>query len=192
MHLIQGTTTGLSPLLHHTITVSLTLSRTGRERERGERDYYRTHASNASSATLAQSVPRHSSGSGSSAHHRSKSQPRSEHRRPHTSRSVSTYEKPVRASYDQPPVRSATLPAQYPHPAQPQYTSAPGQPVVVKDGRRAYVVVPPHGGRVEVRVRVFIPLIADPEYSLSFSSPYPIHSSVATPKLHPPPHLRFS
>ena len=141
-------------------------NRSGRERDRtvvAERDHYRTHASNASSATLVQPSAR---ASGSS--HRSKSQPRSEHRRPHTSRSVSTsvpYDKPGRASYDQPPVRSATLPAQYGHSNQPQYTSAPGQTVVVKHGRQQYVVVPPHGGRVEVRVRLLpLPLSTDPAY----------------------------
>lgn len=143
--------------------------RTGRERERGEREYYRTHASNASSATLVQAAaPRYGSASGSSTPHRSKSQPRSsDHRRPQTSRSVTAtvpYDRPVRASYDQPPVRSATLPAQHAQPAHPQYTSQPGQAVVMKHGRQTYVVVPPHGGRVEVRVRVFPPPCTDPVY----------------------------
>ncbi|OCB85828.1 hypothetical protein A7U60_g7180 [Sanghuangporus baumii] len=45
--------------------------------------------------------------------------------------------------------RSQTLPA----PTQPQFTGAPGQTVVMHNGRQTYVVVPPHGARVQVCVR---------------------------------------
>jgi hypothetical protein len=146
------------------------------------RDYH-THASNASSATLVQQpTTRYGSGSGSSTPHRSQSQPRS-HKRPQTSRSQTiTYDKPVSAGYGQPPVHSATYPAVQPQYAQPQhhhgqqYTSAPGQTVVMKQGKQTYVVVPPHGGRVEIRVRKFpSPSFMDLSYSLYlFYSHFPL------------------
>lgn len=129
--------------------------------------------SNASTPTLVASHPQHSSGGSSHSHsqkhaYRSQSQTRSStrsHSRPPPSRAQQHSQAYMYASQPPPPLpshgvgtgqphgasypaRSATLPAQQKH-----YASAPGQPVVMQHGRQTYVVVPPHGGYVEVRVR---------------------------------------
>ena len=127
----------------------------------GHRSSYSTN--NASSPTLAPNgqVPhRYSSGSSSQSHSRSHSQTPT-HRRPPPSRSQ-TYAHAHGASTGQPvpslPVRSATLPAhlQSQQPGQPHYTAAPGQTVVMQNGRQTYVVVPPHNTRVQICVRISI------------------------------------
>ncbi|EJD08443.1 uncharacterized protein FOMMEDRAFT_16804 [Fomitiporia mediterranea MF3/22] len=128
---------------------------------RDNRDPYRgIYSSNGSSQTQSTAVPtvhRYSSGG---THSRSHSQSQSiptTHRVPAppsrsrtyayaqgNSGSSSTTHLPASSRS---PVRSQTLPAQ---PMATQYTSAPGQTVVMQNGRQTYVVVPPHGTRVQV------------------------------------------
>ncbi|KAL5531898.1 hypothetical protein ACEPAF_5461 [Sanghuangporus sanghuang] len=126
---------------------------------------HRSHSSSnsASTATLVQPQPqphRYSSPLGGSSHSRSHSTSQtavysssggSRRPPPTRSRTYATAMASMNAMHlpqhsGRGSTRSQTLPA----PTQPQFTGAPGQTVVMHNGRQTYVVVPPHGARVQV------------------------------------------
>lgn len=130
----------------------------------GQRGVY--PSTNASTPTLVpngQAPLRYSSGSSSQTQSRSHSQTPA-HRRPPPSRSQTyVHARGASTGHAVPPLpaRSTTLPShlQSQQPGVPQYTSAPGQTVVMQNGRQTYVVVPPHNARVQICVRISFRLL---------------------------------
>ncbi|KAI5118964.1 hypothetical protein M0805_009375 [Coniferiporia weirii] len=149
--------------------------------------HYRGHSSNSSSQTLVQSygssAPKYAAAGSSQPQPQPQLQSRSHshsrtssraHSRPPATRSR-TYAYASQADYGATqgqvhPTRSATVPAQYPA----QYASAPGQPLIMQHGRQTYVVVPPHGARVEVRS----PQHVSPRYETAAA---PVYSQPISP-----------
>ena len=123
---------------------------------------HRSHTSNhsASTATLVQPQPHRYNSSSSHSHSRSHSTSHTavyssnggggSRHPPARSRTYATAMASMSATHlpQAKPTRSQTLPSH----VQPQFTGAPGQTVVMHNGRQTYVVVPPHGARVQVCV----------------------------------------
>ncbi|KAL5521310.1 hypothetical protein ACEPAG_9233 [Sanghuangporus baumii] len=148
---------------------------------------HRSHSSSnsASTATLVQPQPhRYSSPLGGTSHSRSHSTSQTAvyssnggSRRPPPARSHTHATAMASMSATHIPqhsgrtsTRSQTLSAQ----TQPHFTGAPGQTVVMHNGRQTYVVVPPHGARVQV------------------CSPQPISPTYTTPQNYVPAHYPYA